>query len=112
MAAMGRPAEDRFARSVRASGRRGVRRRDRAGIDARPTIAVTTARISLPIRQRIASGDIAPDGRVVLDSGEIRVTKAAIDPVGICPGSPPGLASPSRTCAAICSKKPAACSPS
>jgi GTP cyclohydrolase II len=59
----------------------------RAGIDARPTIAVTTARISLPeIRQRIASGDIVPDGRVVLDSGEIRVTKAAIDPVWYLPG--------------------------
>jgi GTP cyclohydrolase II len=59
----------------------------RAGIDARPTIAVTTARISLPeIRERIASGAIVPDGRVVLDSGEIRVTKAAIDPVWHLPG--------------------------
>src|SRR6266849_5234358 len=59
----------------------------RAGIDARPTIAVTTARIDLPeIRQRIASGDIIPDGRVVLDTGEIRVTKAAIDPVWYLPG--------------------------
>ena len=59
----------------------------RAGIDARPTIAVTTARIDLPeIRQRIAAGDIVPDGRVVLDSGEIRVTKAAIDPVWHLPG--------------------------
>src|SRR6266849_7468320 len=35
----------------------------RTGIDARPTIAITTARIDLPeIRQRIASGDIVPDG--------------------------------------------------
>src|SRR5436190_9470549 len=59
----------------------------RGGIDARPTIAVTTARIDLPeIRQRIASGDIIPDGRVVLDTGEIRVTKAAIDPVWHLPG--------------------------
>src|SRR5437879_5613690 len=59
----------------------------RAGIDARPTIAVTTARIDLPeIRQRIASGDIIPDGRVVLDTGEVRVTKAAIDPVWHLPG--------------------------
>src|SRR5208282_139935 len=38
------------------------------------------------IRQRIVSGDIIPDGRVVLDSGEIRVTKAAIDPVWYLPG--------------------------
>jgi GTP cyclohydrolase II len=59
----------------------------RAGIDARPTIAVTTARIDLPeIRQRILSGDIVPDGRVVLDTGEVRVTKAAIDPVWHLPG--------------------------
>jgi GTP cyclohydrolase II len=59
----------------------------RAGIDARPTIAITTARIDLPeIRQRIATGAIKPDGRVVLSSGEVRVTKAAIDPVWHLPG--------------------------
>ena len=59
----------------------------RADIDARPTIAITTARIDLPeIRQRIAAGDIVPDGRVVLESGEVRVTKAAIDPVWYLPG--------------------------
>ena len=58
-----------------------------AGIDIRPTIAVTTARIDVPeIRQRIAAGGIVPDGRVVLDSGEVRVTKAAIDPVWYLPG--------------------------
>ena len=57
------------------------------GIDARPTIAITTAHISLPeIRQRIMAGDIVPDGRVVLPSGEIKVTKAAIDPVWHLPG--------------------------
>jgi GTP cyclohydrolase II len=59
----------------------------RAGIDARPTIAITTARVDVPeIRQRIRSGDIVPDGTVVLDSGEVRVTKAAIDPVWHLPG--------------------------
>src|SRR5438067_6351495 len=58
-----------------------------AGTDARPTIAITTAQIDLPeIRQRIAEGGIVPDGRVVLPSGEIRVTKAAIDPVWHLPG--------------------------
>ena len=58
-----------------------------AGIDARPTIAVTAARIQLPeIAARIASGDIVPDGRLVLPNGEIRVTKAAIDPVWYLPG--------------------------
>lgn len=59
----------------------------RAGIDARPTIAITTAQIDLPeIRQRIAAGEILPDGRVVRSNGEIRVTKAAIDPVWHLPG--------------------------
>ena len=58
-----------------------------AGIDARPTIAITTAHINLPeIRERIATGDVMPDGRTVLASGEIRVTKAAIDPVWHLPG--------------------------
>jgi GTP cyclohydrolase II len=59
----------------------------RAGVDVRPTIAVTAAHINLPeIRQRILSGDIVPDGNIVLKSGEIRVTKAAIDPVWYLPG--------------------------
>jgi GTP cyclohydrolase II len=58
-----------------------------AGIDARPTIAITRARIDLPeIRSLIASGEIVPDGEVVLETGEIRVTKAAIDPVWHLPG--------------------------
>src|SRR5256714_2201457 len=59
----------------------------RAGLDVRPTIAVTTAHIDVPeIRQRIADGGIKPDGKVVLPSGEVRVTKAAIDPVWHLPG--------------------------
>jgi GTP cyclohydrolase II len=58
-----------------------------AGIDARPTIAITTAHINLPeIGQRIADGEIEPDGRIVMPGGEIRVTKAAIDPVWHLPG--------------------------
>jgi GTP cyclohydrolase II len=59
----------------------------RGGIDTRPTIAVTAAHINLPeIRARIEAGDIVPDGRVVRENGEIRVTKAAIDPVWYLPG--------------------------
>jgi GTP cyclohydrolase II len=58
-----------------------------AGIDVRPTIAVTTAHIAMPeVRERIGEGDLIPDGRVLLDNGEIRVTKAAIDPVWYLPG--------------------------
>jgi GTP cyclohydrolase II len=57
------------------------------GIDARPTIAITRARINLPeIGARLAASGLKPDGRVLLDSGEIRVTKAAIDPVWHLPG--------------------------
>jgi GTP cyclohydrolase II len=58
-----------------------------AGIDVRPTIAVTTAHIVMPeIRDRIAEHALVPDGKVLLESGEIRVTKAAIDPVWHLPG--------------------------
>jgi GTP cyclohydrolase II len=58
-----------------------------AGIDIRPTIAVTRARITTPeLRPLLADGTLRPDGRVLLDNGEIRVTKAAIDPVWHLPG--------------------------
>lgn len=58
-----------------------------AGIDVRPTIAVTTARIQMPeIRELIAQREMTPDGRVLLANAEIRVTKAAIDPVWHLPG--------------------------
>jgi GTP cyclohydrolase II len=83
----------------------------RAGIDVRPTIAVTTAHIDVPeIRQRIVQGEIRPDGQVVLPSGEVRVTKAAIDPVWHLPGLAARFGIAESTCAAPCSRKPAACS--
>jgi len=59
----------------------------RAGVDIRPTIAVTRARIVTPeLRPLVADGTLRPDGEVLLDNGEIRVTKAAIDPVWHLPG--------------------------
>jgi GTP cyclohydrolase II len=59
----------------------------RAGIDIRPTIAITRARITMPeLRPLIADGSMRADGKVLLDNGEIRVTKAAIDPVWHLPG--------------------------
>ena len=59
----------------------------RAGIDIRPTIAVTRARITTPeLRPLLADGTLRPDGKVLLENGEIRVTKAAIDPVWHLPG--------------------------
>jgi len=58
-----------------------------AGIDVRPTIAITRARINFPeIRARAGESALVPDGRVLHDNGEIRVTKAAIDPVWHLPG--------------------------
>jgi GTP cyclohydrolase II len=57
------------------------------GIDARPTIAITQAHINIPeMLPRFRNSGLTPDGRVLLDSGEIRVTKAAIDPVWHLPG--------------------------
>ena len=59
----------------------------RAGIDIRPTIAITRARIDMPeLRPLLADGRLHPDGQVLLDNGEIRVTKAAIEPVWHLPG--------------------------
>src|SRR3984893_17467403 len=59
----------------------------RAGIDIRPTIAVTRARITTPeLRPLLADGTLRPDGEVLLDNGEIRVIKAAIDSVWHLPG--------------------------
>jgi GTP cyclohydrolase II len=57
------------------------------GVDTRPTIAVTRAHINLPeIFPRLNISGLRPDGRVLLDTGEIRVTKAAIDSVWHLPG--------------------------
>jgi GTP cyclohydrolase II len=57
------------------------------GIDIRPTIAVTTARIMVPeLQPLLAAGVLAADGEVLLADGEIRVSKAAIDPVWHLPG--------------------------
>jgi GTP cyclohydrolase II len=53
-----------------------------SGIDIRPTIAITKARLTLPeIREAIAAGRIVQDGAVVRAGGEVSVIKAAIEPV-------------------------------
>ena len=57
------------------------------GLDIRPTIAVTRARLTVPeLRSALDSGDIRVDGRVVMDSGEVNVTKIAVEPVWYLPG--------------------------
>lgn len=58
-----------------------------AGIDIRPTIAVTKAQVILPeVHDAIVKGRLHPDGRVLLATGAAQVTKAAIEPVWHLPG--------------------------
>lgn len=58
-----------------------------AGLDIRPTIAVTQARLKLlEVRQAMEAGRLKADGHILNDDGEILVTKAAIDPVWHLPG--------------------------
>lgn len=52
------------------------------GVDIRPTIAITKARLTLPeIRDAIVAGRITQDGTIVRAGGEVSVIKAAIEPV-------------------------------
>ena len=58
-----------------------------AGADVRPTIAVTRAHINMPeLRQAVEAGRLQPDGEILQANGDVRVTKAAIDPVWFLPG--------------------------
>jgi GTP cyclohydrolase II len=58
-----------------------------AGSDIRPTIAVTRARINMPeISQAMRAGRLFPDGSVLTQAGDVRVTKIAIEPVWYLPG--------------------------
>jgi GTP cyclohydrolase II len=57
------------------------------GIDIRPSIAITKARLNLPeILAAIGAHRVAPDGAILHRSGDIAVTKIAIDPVWYLPG--------------------------
>ncbi len=57
------------------------------GIDIRPSIAITKARLTLPeFQAAMAAGRIAADGEIVHEAGDISVTKIAIDPVWWLPG--------------------------
>jgi GTP cyclohydrolase II len=58
-----------------------------AGADIRPTIAVTRAHINIPeIAAALRAGRLAPDPDVLTASGDVRVTKVAIEPVWWLPG--------------------------
>ncbi|HYD17606.1 MAG TPA: GTP cyclohydrolase II [Patescibacteria group bacterium] len=57
------------------------------GLDVRPTIAVTKAHINMPeIKDAITAGRLKPDGDILTKNGDVKVTKAAIDPVWYLPG--------------------------
>ncbi|MBA4108165.1 MAG: hypothetical protein C0487_01020 [Leptothrix sp. (in: Bacteria)] len=58
-----------------------------AGMDVRPTIAITKAHINMPeLVASIAAGRLKPDGDILAANGDVKVTKAAIDPVWHLPG--------------------------
>jgi GTP cyclohydrolase II len=57
------------------------------GIDVRPSIAVTRARLDLPeMREALAAKRLRADGAVVSAGGSLAVVKVAIDPVWYLPG--------------------------
>jgi GTP cyclohydrolase II len=57
------------------------------GIDIRPSIAITKARLTLPEAQAaVAAGRLTVDGDIVHEAGDISVTKIAVDPVWWLPG--------------------------
>ena len=57
------------------------------GLDIRPTIAITKARLTLPeVREAVELGRLVEDGVIVNAGGEVSVFKAAIDPVWYLPG--------------------------
>ncbi|MBH0238581.1 GTP cyclohydrolase II [Methylobrevis albus] len=57
------------------------------GVDIRPTIAVTKARLTLfELQQAIRDKRLAVDGEIVREHGDISVIKAAVDPVWHLPG--------------------------
>ncbi|MCJ1309988.1 putative GTP cyclohydrolase [Agyrium rufum] len=57
-------------------------------VDIRPTIAITKAHMKLPeLEQSVRAGRIVPDGKICLnESGELAVTKFAVEPVWYLPG--------------------------
>lgn len=57
------------------------------GYDIRPSIAVTQARLQIPeIYDAIKAGRLKPDGKIITESGDIAVTKVALEPVWYLPG--------------------------
>jgi len=57
------------------------------GYDIRPTIAVTQAHLQIPeVHEAIAKGRLKPDGKIIKENGDIKITKVAFEPVWFLPG--------------------------
>ena len=57
------------------------------GVDIRPSIAITRARLTLPeIADAVDAGRLKVDGNVLGEGRDVAVTKAALDPVWWLPG--------------------------
>lgn len=58
-----------------------------SGYDIRPSIAVTQAHLQIPeIHDAIRAGRLKPDGKIIKENMDIKVTKVAIEPVWFLPG--------------------------
>ncbi len=58
-----------------------------AGWDIRPTIAITKAHVKMPeIQAAVLDGRLKPDNDILSSSGDVKVTKAAVEPVWWLPG--------------------------
>ncbi|KUI71231.1 Uracil-regulated protein 1 [Cytospora mali] len=56
-------------------------------VDIRPSIAITKAHMKLPeLEESVRSGRLVPDGKICLETGELAVTKFAVEPVWYLPG--------------------------
>jgi len=61
---------------------------DSENIEIRPTIAITRAHMKLPeLEESVRKGRLVPDGKICINSsGELAVTKVAVEPVWYLPG--------------------------
>jgi GTP cyclohydrolase II len=57
------------------------------GVDIRPSIAITKARLTISeLDEAVEAGRLKVDGTIMKDTGEVAVTKAAVEPVWYLPG--------------------------
>lgn len=58
-----------------------------AGYNIQPTIAITTAHISMAeLNDAMQEGRLKADGKILTEKGDVAVTKAAVEPVWYLPG--------------------------